>query len=180
MALALLAAQAGAAHAADELVVEAERNGERIDVRAQAVIAAPRDLVWEALTDYEGLPRFIPGISRSVVRLRQGNRLLLEQAGEARFLIFSLPIQVSLEVLESPRERISSRAVAGNLRRMNGRYEIQPGASPGTVLLRYSGEIEPDFELPPLIGMFTLRTSAEQQFMAMVEEIERRAAAAGR
>ncbi len=174
----LLAVQAVPGRAAEDLSVEAQRHGERVDVQARALIAAPVAVVWEVLTDYEHLPRFIPGIAKSVVRLRDGGRLLVEQSGEARFFIFSFPIEVQLEVTEQPPQWISSRAVAGNVRRMSGRYEIQPDMEHGTVLLRYVGEIEPDFELPPLIGVAALRSTAAEQFTAMVAEIERRAAEA--
>jgi len=80
---------------------------------------------------------------------------------------------VQLEVLESPREWVTSRAVGGNLRRMYGRYELQPGAARGTLLLYY-GEIVPEFRLPRFIGTAAVRGMVEQQFTAMVEEIERR------
>jgi ribosome-associated toxin RatA of RatAB toxin-antitoxin module len=173
----LLAAQAAPGRAADEFSVEAERRGERVDVRARAVIAAPPAVVWEVLTDYEHLPRFVPGIAKSVVRLREGSRVLVDQSGEARFLFFSIPIEVQLEVIERPPQSISSRAIGGNVRHMSGRYDIQPDAQRGAVLLRYLGQIEPDFELPPLIGVVALRNTAEEQFAAMVAEIERRAGA---
>src|SRR6266404_2175275 len=176
----LLAVQVAPGRAAEDLSVEAERRGERVEVRARALIAAPVAAVWEVLTDYEHLPRFIPGIAKSVVRSRDGARLLVEQSGEARFLFFSFPIEVRLEVTERPPQWISSRAVAGNVRRMTGRYEIQPDADSGTVLLRYVGEIEPDFRLPPLIGVAALRSTVTDQFTAMVAEIERRAGEAAK
>jgi ribosome-associated toxin RatA of RatAB toxin-antitoxin module len=164
------------APAAGDLVVEAQRQGDSIEVRAHATLAAPPALVWEVLTDYERLPSFIPGISRSVVRQRQGNRVLVEQSGEARFLFFSFPIDIRLEVTEGPPEWVVSRAVGGNLRRMNGRYDIQPDAAQKSSSLRYQGAIEPDFHLPPLIGVAAMRSMVEEQFTAMVAEIERRAA----
>lgn len=164
------------AHAAEELSIETTRRGERFEVRAKAALSAPAAVVWQVLTDYEQLPRFVPGLSRSKVRLREGNRVQLEQSGEARFLLFSFPIEVQLEVLESPREWVTSRAVGGNLRRMYGRYELQPGAARGTVLLYY-GEIVPDFRLPRFIGTAAVRGMVERQFTAMVEEIERRSGA---
>jgi ribosome-associated toxin RatA of RatAB toxin-antitoxin module len=163
--------------AVDDLSVQATRRGERFEVRAQAVVAAPAALVWQVLTDYARLPEFVPGLSKSVVRLREGNRVLLEQSGEARFLMFSFPIEVQLEVVEWPPDWIASRAIGGNLRRMNGRYELRPDAARGTVLLLYFGEIVPDFALPRFIGAVALRSSIEQQFVAMVSEIERRAGA---
>jgi ribosome-associated toxin RatA of RatAB toxin-antitoxin module len=182
----LAAAYAAPGSAADDLSIEAERRGDSVEIHARALVAAPPALVWEVLTDYERLPSFIPGLARSTVRERQGNRLVIEQTGEARFLVFSFPIDVRYEVIESPPDWISSRAVGGNLRRMNGRYDLQPRparagaqAARGMMLLRYEGAIEPDFKLPPLIGLVALRSMVEQQFTAMVAEIERRAAAQG-
>jgi ribosome-associated toxin RatA of RatAB toxin-antitoxin module len=180
----LAAAPAAAALAADGVHVEAERVGDSVEVRAHALLAAPAALVWQVLTDYERLPGFIPGIAKSVVRGRHGNELTLEQTGEARFLVFSFPIEVTYEVVESPPASVASHAIAGNLKRMNGRYDIQTQAQGeaasghSLVLLRYSGVIEPDFNLPPLVGTAALRGMADEQFTAMVAEIERRAAAA--
>ena len=168
-----------AAGGAEDVVVEAHRQGERVSVRAHAVLFAPAPIAWRVLTDYERLPAFIPGLSKSSVRSREGNQLLVEQSGEARFFIFSFPIEVRLEVIESPPHAVSSRTLGGNLRRMDGRYELVPDAARGTVVLRYSGEIEPDFALPPIIGLAALRHMVEEQFTAMVAEIERRAATRG-
>lgn len=174
IACALLLAANGAL-AAEELAVEAERGDDGVQVRARAFIAAPVDLIWSVLTDYERLPAFVPGISTSVVRARQGSRLRLEQSGEARFLVFSFPMDVQLEVTESAPDWVVSRAVGGNLRQMNGRYDLKPDAARGGVMLTYTGLIEPRFDLPPLVGTAALRHMAEEQFRAMVAEIERRA-----
>jgi hypothetical protein len=175
--LAWLAALAAAASGAEDFAVDVERDGDRFTVQARATLDVPVALVWEVLTDYENLPRFIPGLAASTVRLRAGNRALLDQKAEAGFLFFfTFPIEVRLEVLESPHAWITARAVAGNLRSMAGRYDLEPGA--GGVRLRYAGQFVPDFALPPLIGTLALRGMVEDQFAAMVAEIERRAAGA--
>jgi ribosome-associated toxin RatA of RatAB toxin-antitoxin module len=176
----LCCALSSAGGAAEDVIVEAQRRGERVSVRASAVLFAPPHIVWQVLTDYERLPGFIPGIARSVVRVREGNRLVLEQAGEARFFIFSFPIEVRLEVQETPQHAVSSRTLGGNLRRMDGRYDLAADAARGTVTLRYTGEIEPEFSLPPLIGLAAMRHMAEEQFTSLVAEIERRAGRAPR
>lgn len=173
---ALLAAQAGAASAAEDLAVTVERKGAWYAVRAHATVAAPVALVWQVLTDYENIPQFIPGIAHSAVLLRAQDRLLIEQRGEARFFVFSFPIEVRYEVQESAPHWIASRAVGGNLRRMSGRYDLHPNAVRPVVQLDYTGEIEPDFDLPPLVGPYALRSMVQDQFTAMVGEIERRAA----
>jgi hypothetical protein len=174
--MALVALQAGAIHAAEDLAVDVQRTGALFSVRARARIEAPAALAWEALTDYDSLARFIPGLSRSRLLLREGHRAVVEQQGEARFLIFSYPIEVRYEVQESPFAWVVSRGVAGNLKRMNGRYDLQSDG--GRLVLRYAGELEPDFDLPPLVGALAVRSMVEEQFTAMVAEIERRAAQA--
>jgi hypothetical protein len=171
---ALLAALAGAALGAEDLAIEVERIGAVFSVQARATLAAPAALAWRVLTDYDNLASFVPGLTASTAVLREANRALLEQKGEARFLIFAFPIELRMEVLESPHAWITARAVGGNLRRMNGRYDLQPRGS--GVLLRYTGELEPAFELPPLVGTLALRGMVEAQFAAMVAEIERQAA----
>lgn len=163
-----------AAGAGGDIVVETQRRGDAVEVHAHALLAAPMPLAWRVLTDYERMPRFIPGIVKSVVRQRQGNHLLVEHTGDAHFLFFSFPIDVTLEVDESPMKWVSSRAVAGNVRRMTGRYELSEDAG-GGVLLRYSGLIEPGFDLPPFVGVAALRGTVREEFTAMVAEIERRA-----
>ena len=170
---AIFALQIAVAGAADDLSIDVDRNVRTFAVRAEATVVARVSTVWEVLTDYDNLPRFIPGLSVSAVQRRAGNRVLLEQKGEARFLVFSYPIEVRLEVLESPSDSITSRGVGGNLKRMSGRYDL--ASARGGVLLRYTGEFEPDFGLPPIIGTLAVRTMVEEQFAAIVAEIERRA-----
>lgn len=173
---ALFTLQAAVASGADDLWVDVDRNGTSFDVHAVATVLAPIATVWQVLTDYDNLARFIPGLSRSAVQARSANRVVVEQKGEARFLVFSYPIEVQLEVVESPTDSIVSRAIEGNLKRMSGRYELR--SSGGGIQLRYTGELEPGFDLPPIVGTLAVRTMVEEQFAAMVAEIERRAAAA--
>lgn len=170
------AALIGVAQAAEDARVRVERIEGGVEIRAEAEIDASPALVWETLTDYEQLPNFIPGLATSKVLERRGMRLVIEQTGESRFLLFSFPISVRLEVIESPPGGITSRAIAGNLRRVNGRYEIMSAFGPDRVLLRYAGILEPEFDLPPLIGTIALRSMVREQFAAMVAEIRRRAA----
>jgi carbon monoxide dehydrogenase subunit G len=171
---AVLAFHVGGAVAADDLFVDVGRDGRSFAIYAHATVAAPLATVWGALTDYDNLARFIPGMSRSAVQLRAQNRVLVEKKGAARFLVFSYPIEVLLEVHESPSDSIVSRGVGGNLRRVSGRYDLERAR--GGIRLRYSGELEPDFELPPVIGTLAVRTMVEELFAAMVAEIERCAA----
>ncbi len=174
--LALVACQAPAAAGADDMQVRVERHGTSFRVQATATVAAAPATVWGVLTDYDHLSEFIPGLTSSVTRHRAGDHALVEQTGEARFFFFAFPVEVRLEVSESPGQSISSRAVGGNLKYMTGRYDIE--RSGGAVVVRYRGELEPVVALPRFIGALAVRSMAEEQFAAMVAEIERRAAGA--
>jgi ribosome-associated toxin RatA of RatAB toxin-antitoxin module len=161
--------------AAENLWVEAQRVDEGLEVRAEARLDAPISLVWHVLTDYEQLPAFIPGIAKSVVRERRGNQVILEQSGAVRFFVFSFPVEVTYEVTETPESSVTCRALSGNFKRMTGRYDIE-AAGAGGVRLRYAGFVDPDFNVPDILEAAALRSMVEEQFAALVAEIERRAA----
>lgn len=163
------------AHAADELSVDAVRRGPAVEVRARAVIDAPHAVVWDTLTDYNRLSEFIPGMLRSRVLEWRGNEAIVEQLGEAKFLFFSFPIDVTVGSASLPPDAIAVRVIRGNLRRLEGGYRIER-ADDGRVVLRWSGLIEPETLLPPLLGEAVMRANIEDQFTGMVREIERREA----
>lgn len=160
---------------AEDFSVVAQRKGELIEVRARATVLAPLSVVWGTLTDYEKLPEFVPGMKRSRVIARRGATSVVEQSGEARFLFFTYPIEVTVESTERP-PNIEVRRVSGNVRHLEGRYETEVLDGGMRVLLRWNGAIAPDISLPPLIGEVLMRMSIEDQFGGMVREIERREA----
>jgi carbon monoxide dehydrogenase subunit G len=173
----LIAACLGAAPAAaQDLHVEASRDGEFVTVVASAELPADLRVAWEVLSDYNHLAQFIPDISSSRVVSRDGDKVLVEQKGAIGFFIYRQPVEVTLEVLEEPMHRITARATSGNIRDLETRYELQ---SDGAGLrLAYSGRFIPDFILPPVIGMPIMRHVIERRFRAMVDEILRRDALA--
>lgn len=169
--LACLTGLAAAAAPAADITVGVSRRGETLHVTASAEIEGSIARTWQVLTDYNRLAEIVPDLRVSRIISREGNLVQLEQKGEARLLFFSFPLDVRLAITEHPRERIVSRAVAGNFRDMRGAYTLEGRA--GRVLLRYTGSMIPDFYVPPLIGTWVLRHNVETTFQALVEEIER-------
>lgn len=155
-----------------EFNVTAARHGEAFDVEASAEFEAEPAQAWAVLTDYDRLSEFIPGMNASRVVSRQGNSVVIDQSGEAGLLFLTFPMQVRLAIEEQPFERIDSRAIAGNFRELSGTYQLQ--ARGPRLLLRYSGRMTPDFDVPPLIGTILVRNLVAKRFRAMVEEIIRR------
>jgi ribosome-associated toxin RatA of RatAB toxin-antitoxin module len=176
---ALLTLAAPMALAAMALEVQTSRTGEVIQVRAQASVQAPLAIVWSTLTDYERLPEFVPGMKTSRLLTRKGATATVAQTGEARFLFFTVPIEVTVESTEQPPHAIEVRRVAGTLRHLQGRYDMQLlPTDPAQVQLRWTGSLTPESDLPPLIGQSLMRRMIKEQFEGVVREMERRAAVA--
>ena len=160
------AAVAGAA----DVSVDATRDGEAVEVAASADLAVGVARAWEVLTAYNRFTEFVPNLDESRIVSRDGVHAVVEQKGSARFLFFTYPIEVRLAVTEHPRQRIESRAIAGNFRELHSVYTLEPRE--GGARLRYHGRLVPDFQLP-LFLTFVLKNNVEATFRAMVEEIER-------
>lgn len=160
---------------APKFEVHIERRNDRFEVRANAILDATPTEVWETLTDYEHLPEFIPGLSKSRVLARNGGVITVEQAGEVRFLFWALPLALTVEVIERP-PNLDVRLISGTLRHLQGHYEMETLADPVRVQLRWTGAIAPESELPALIGEALMRHLIRDQFAGMVREIERRSA----
>jgi ribosome-associated toxin RatA of RatAB toxin-antitoxin module len=158
--------------AADDISVEATRREDALEVVCHASLDAPLELIWQTLTDYGRLAEFIPGMRRSRVLERRGAVTVVEQSGEAGFLFFSFPIDVTLASTERPPHALDVRMLKGNLKRLDGGYRIEPQAG-GRVLLTWKGIVEAE-SMPPLLGDLVMRGNIEDQFRGMVSEIERR------
>jgi carbon monoxide dehydrogenase subunit G len=162
---------------AQQISIETSGQGDLVTVTASAEMQVDSRTAWNVISDYDHLAEFIPDMRSSRVVLRDGDELLVEQMGEFGFLFFRQPVEVKLAVVEYPPLRIVARAVGGNLREMDGRYELE-NLSSGVVRLSYFGRLVPEFSLPPIIGRMVVRSVLAKQFTAMVEEILRRGALA--
>lgn len=162
---------------AQDVAVDAERQGNALAITAHARLRAPLPLIWSTLTDYDHLARFIPGMRSSRVIERRGNTAIVEQTGEASFWFFHYPIAVTVQSDEHYPAAIGVRVLAGNLRQLAGGYRIDTFAGKqDEFVLQWRGVIEPDIFLPLFITAPGLRQIVADQFLGMIEEIERRGA----
>ena len=168
----LMVPAARSARAAEDVSVEAIRRDDALEVVCRATLDAPLGVVWQTLTDYDRLAEFIPGMHSSRVVERRGAVAVVEQSGEARFLFFVLPIEVTLVSTERPPHALEVSMLKGNLKRLDGAYRIEPQGA-GRILLTWRGTVEA-LEMPPLIGEILMRANIEDQFRGMVREIDRR------
>lgn len=162
---------------AQQLSIESAAQGGVVTVRASAEMQVDPRMVWDVISDYDHLAEFIPDMKSSRVVQRDGDTVIVEQAGEFGFLFFRQPVAVRLLVVEYPTRRILAHALGGNLREMEGRYDLEQLPT-GAVRLLYEGRVVPDFPVPPIIGTMLMRSELSRQFTAMVKEIMRRDAVA--
>lgn len=162
---------------AQQLNIESSAQGGVVTVRASAEMQVDPRMVWDVISDYDHLAEFIPDMKSSRVVQRDGDTVIVEQAGEFGFLFFRQPVAVRLLVVEYPTRRILAHALGGNLMEMEGRYDLEQLPT-GAVRLLYEGRVVPDFPVPPIIGTMLMRSELSRQFTAMVKEIMRRDAVA--
>ena len=179
----------------DEVKVGVRRSGRRFDAEAVLDLAADTQTVWDTITDYGALPRFMPGIRACRVVEREAladgdERLVVEQQGEFRFLLFAQAMTVRLNI-EHQYLRISeAKAVSfdlGLLKRraidvFEGRYELVPTGArrgPRRVQLRYTAVIGLRLPPPPAIGSVAVRQNLAAQLEAVAAEVARRSSQSG-
>ena len=176
------------AAAAAPAEIEVRREGGAYVVRAEAELAADLETAWLTVTDYERLPQFVPGVrsARVLARAASGatERLLVEQSGEFRLLLFAQPVHVWLEVMHEPPRSVQARAVRpsgvgaerSTLRDYEGSYRLTAVDARRTRFV-YQARIEPSQAMLPWLGTLIVRHTIAEQFGALTAEIERRAAA---
>lgn len=164
-----------AAEAAGKTHVDARVTPQGIAVTTRAQIDAAQNVIWQTLTDYDHLAQFIPGMTTSRTLTRCGNSAVVAQTADAGASLFSYPIDIVVESDERPPTDISVQLLSGNLRTYRGGYRLEPVAgAKDSFILTWTGVVEPDIALPGLITGWVLRQAVEDEFRAMLGEIERR------
>ena len=174
----------------DDVKVDVRRSGRRFEAEAVLDLAADAQIVWDTITDYDGLSSFMPGILSCRVIERQtlakaAERLVVEQQGEFRFLLFAQAMTVRLNIEHQLLRVAEAKAVSFDLglfkRRaidvFEGRYELtrQSGRrlAPRTQL-RYTAVIGLRLPPPPAVGSVAVRQNLSAQLDAVAREVARR------
>lgn len=141
-----------------------------IRVVADDRIAASPQLVFETLTDFDRLAQFIPDMHTSRIVSVEPLRVL--QEGETGFLAYRFPLSTTMEIDIEPLYRVKFRAVAGNMRDMEGAYLLETHGE--ITHLHYETQFRPDFWVPALIGPAIMQYEITRQFEGLAAEIMRR------
>lgn len=156
-----------------EVVVAVRESGDAFIV--QATIRPPVSLrtAWDVLVDFDHMVGIVSNLTASKVVSRNGNVLIVEQEGVARFGIFSYPFTAEREIRMEPRTRIVVKNLSGTLRRMESELRLVPTGA-DRVRIEYRAEFAFDSVIVNLFGVSFLNHQVEEQFRSMVAEMKRR------
>ena len=158
----------------DESTFEVTETGPRAyRARGSFVVGASETAAWDAIADYEAIPRVASSVKISRVRSRDGNKVMVEQEAVASFLFFSKRTHLLLEVMENRPGEITFRDTAGReFKSYEGFWKIEKVA--GGLRVSYGIDVERDFSAPDFLAKRYFRKQVESMMDAMRLEILRR------
>lgn len=167
---------ASAAPGVPSLEVSVERvdsadGGKVYRIASSGTVAAARDVVWRILTDYNRLSDYVPDLTSTRVVMRNGDKIIVEQFGTARFLFFNRNIRLLVEVHEQAPHSIDIDLIDGDMKVYRCSWKLIPVDSGGTRLL-YQATIEPKFYVPELVGTSLVRKDIARRMAAVLSHLQ--------
>jgi hypothetical protein len=148
-----------------------------VAIQAATLVNADARSVWNTLTDYNNLARFVPGMTYSRLVSPPGAAVkLLEQRGDGGLISLVIPDHVVFAIEEQPPARIRFRSVSGGLVSVQGEWVIVGEQAP--VRLGYRAQIRSALPPPPLLTEDYVRREISVRMHALAREAEQRAARA--
>ncbi|MCX7146125.1 MAG: SRPBCC family protein [Sulfuritalea sp.] len=161
-----------AAETCGDITVRVDIKGELVRVDVEAVVVATTTEVWDVLTDFEHLPRFISNIRSSKVLSRDGNVVRVSQSGKTNFGPLTFEFQSVREITLTPFVKFESRMISGNMKQFRGLTQIE--AVEGSTRIRYQSEAIPDTVLPLSFGRSLIESETHEHFNEICKEVVRR------
>ena len=86
---------------------------DKMNARIEARVATNCSNAWQVFTDFDAMPRFLPGMEVSKIVSREGGHVTVMQRGRHQFGIFSKHYQSERELTMSEPALIESRSLPG-------------------------------------------------------------------
>ena len=160
----------------DKLKVEVKRievDGQRMyEVDASGSVQAPPASVWKTLTTYERMHEFVPDLSSCRVLSRNGNEVIIEQQGMARFLFMNHAIHLVVRATETPFTAIDIALISGDMRHYESRWNLYSIPETGGTRIVFSSRLMPGFYVPGMLGTTMIRGDIERMMAAVLARID--------
>ena len=142
-------------------------------IASSGTVAATPAVVWRILTDYGHLADYLPNLESVRVLSRDGDRVVLEQLGTARFLFFSQPIRIVVQVQERAPDRIDVSLIDGDMKVYRASWELIPVAGAAGTRIVYTATIVPKFDVPGIVGTGMVRKDVAKMMAAVLLRLDR-------
>lgn len=148
------------------------------EIEASGFARAGLSRAWDVMSDYDRLAEFVPDLVSSRVLSRTGPVAIVEQVSRVGVMLMSYVVRMQIRIEERPMSALDVSLVSGDMRRYAVRWELESARQGGIdgTLLRLSGELEPRFFIPAMVGQPMVQANVRQLMEAVVAEIERRSA----
>jgi ribosome-associated toxin RatA of RatAB toxin-antitoxin module len=141
-------------------------------VAATFIVAQSASVVFDVLTGYEQIPRYMPDVRSSRVIERGDGRAVVEQEAVARVMMFSKRVHLVLDVSEGP-EKIRFRDRCGkSFDHYEGAWTLS-AAGADRVEVRYELAAKPSFDVPEFLLKRLLRRDAQEMIRRLHDEMTR-------
>ena len=144
----------------DDPVVSVSESAGVFTVAARFHVPQGPASVLAILTDYEAIPRVMPDVTRSVVKSRSADRVVVEQEAVSRVLFFSRKVHLVLDVRETDTV-LSFRDVCGrSFTLYEGAWRVTPIEH--ATLVTYELRARPAFDVPDFLVRRLFKRDAGQ------------------
>jgi len=152
---------------------QASAVNDKMDARIEARVATNCSNAWQVFTDFDGMPRFLPGMEVSKVVSREAGHVTLMQRGRHQYGILSKHYQSERELTMNEPALIESRSLPGDELAIASTTSFTPTERDGCVIAS-SATIELPFWVPGATAVGFIKSLASAQMQAMLAEVERR------
>jgi hypothetical protein len=161
-----------AATADEDIVVHAKKEGPEVVVDVDCPVRATLLTVWDVLTDYDNMSRFISNLQYSGIQGRVDNVLKVRQYGKASRGPLTITFDNVREVELRPFTEVRSRLISGDLKASE--FTTRLVEVDGFVHIVNSGRYTPKMWVPPVVGPALIEAETRKQFGEIRTEILRR------
>jgi ribosome-associated toxin RatA of RatAB toxin-antitoxin module len=143
------------------------------EVNASGTVQAPLPAVWKTLTSYDRMEEFVPDMASCRVLSRNGNEVIIEQFGTARFLFISRSIHLIVRATEQPMQSIDIALISGDMKHYEAHWELIPVPETGGTRVQYTGKLAPNFYVPGILGTNIIRGDIERMMNAVLTHLDK-------
>jgi len=142
-------------------------------ITSSGTVAATPAAVWRILTDYEHLADYLPNLKSARIVSRNGDTVIVEQLGTARFLFFSQSIRLLVQVQERAPDQIDISLLDGDMKVYRATWQLSPVPGATGTRVVYRANIVPKFDVPGIVGTRVVHKDIARMMAAVLSRLDR-------